>query len=374
MKTVAIAIPSLHRPDLTARCIESIQQQTVSTDEWEIIVIENEAAAGQILPDPLPPNTRRIDLPTNEGTTGSINRAVAATDSRYILLLNNDVELAPDYIATLVAALDASPKLGFATGKLLRAAQRTHLDGAGDAMLMAGAVYRLGHLDPDRGQFDQPMPILTACGAAVLYRRVAFVASGGLDADFFAYLDDLDLALRAQLLGYGGIYLPSAVAYHVGSATLSPQQVQEESLSGAPPASQQAPRRFAGTAAHRALHPRVVEYITRNQIYLLIKNYPRSVFLGLLPRIVVYQCLWALFVMRNGALRAYLRGLRSAFRNRRAMRKKGRELMARRRIGVNEFFRMLRHSEQQVYEWHQSRPPQERSALLNFYFRLFGER
>ena len=51
----------------------------------------------------LPPNTRRIELPTNEGTTGSINRAVAATQSQYVLLLNNDIELAPDYIEKLVA-------------------------------------------------------------------------------------------------------------------------------------------------------------------------------------------------------------------------------------------------------------------------------
>ena len=181
MKTVAIAIPALHRPDLTARCIEFIQQQTLPADEWEIVVIENEARAGEMLPDPLPRNTRRIELPDNEGTTGSINRAVAATESRYILLLNNDVELEPDYLAKLVSALDGDPQLGFATGKLLRATQRTHLDGAGDAMLMAGAGYRLGHLDRDDGQFDRPMPVLAGCGAAVLYRREAFADAGGLD-------------------------------------------------------------------------------------------------------------------------------------------------------------------------------------------------
>jgi GT2 family glycosyltransferase len=256
VKTVAIAIPALHRPDLTARCIEFIQQQTMPAGEWEIVVVENEARAGEMLPDPLPWNTRRIELADNEGTTGSINRAVAATDSRYVLLLNNDVELEPDYIAKLVAALDADAKLGFATGKLLRATQRTHLDGAGDAMLMAGAGYRLAHMERDDGQFDKPMPVLAGCGAAVLYRREAFVESGGLDTEFFAYLDDLDLALRAQLIGYSGLYLPSAVAYHIGSATL-----------GEP------------------LHPRVIELITRNQIWLLMKDYPRAVLRRLFPRI-----------------------------------------------------------------------------------------
>ena len=343
VKTVAIAIPSLHRPDLTARCIDFIRKQTLPADDWEIVVVENEASAAKILPDPLPLNTRRIELPANEGTTGSINRAVAATESRYVLLLNNDVELAADYIQKLAEALDADPKLGFATGKLLRATQRSHLDGAGDAMLMAGAGYRLGNRDPDSGQFDRTTPVLAGCGAAVLYRREAFLASGGLDADFFAYLDDLDLALRAQLLGYSGVYLPGAMAYHIGSATLGD-----------------------------TLHPRVIEYITRNQIYLLIKDYPRPVFRRLLRRIVAYQCLWLMFAVRNGTPGVYLRGLIAGLRGRRAMRQKRSELIARRRISDDEFLERLRASERQIYEWHHARPVQERSALLKIYFGLFG--
>ncbi len=344
VKTVTIAIPSLHRPDLTARCLEFIQQQTLPPDEWEVVVIENEAQPGSILPDPLPPNTRRIELPTNEGTTGSINRAVAATESRYILLLNNDVELQPDYVEKLVRALDSDSKLGFATGKLLRATQRTHLDGAGDAMLLAGAAYRLGHFDRDDGQYDRPMPVLSGCGAAVLYRREVFELCGRLDEDFFAYLEDFDLALRAHLLGYTGMYLPDAVAYHVGSATLGD-----------------------------VLHPRIVEYLTRNQIYLLAKNYPRAVLWRLLPRIAVYQCLWLLFALRNGGTGAYLRGWWAGLRGWRRMRRKHGELMAKRRITDDEFLARLRESERQIYDWQQSRPPEERSGLLRFYFRVFGK-
>ena len=340
VKTVAIAIPALHRPELTARCIEFVQKQTLAPDEWEIVVVENEARVGEMLADPLPRNTRRIELSANEGTTGSINRAVAATESRYVLLLNNDVELEPDYIAKLVAALDEDATLAFATGKLLRATQRTHLDGAGDAMLMAGAGFRLGHLDRDVGQFSRPMPLLSGCGAAVLYRREAFVACGGLDEEFFAYLDDLDLALRVQLLGYGGLYLPDAVGYHVGSATLG-----------------------------EAFHPRVVELITRNQIWLLMKDYPRAVLRRGWWRIVVYQGLWKLYAITKHP-GAYLRGVCAAMRGRRSMRAKNRELMAKRCIGDAELLRRLRDSERQIWEWQQARPASERSRLLKIYFAL----
>jgi GT2 family glycosyltransferase len=343
VKTVTIAIPSLHRPDLTSRCIEFIQKQTLPANEWEIVVIENEARADNILPDPLPPNTRRIELPDNEGTTGSINRAVESSKSRYVLLLNNYIELQPDYLEKLVRTLDADLKLGFATGKLLRATQRTHLDGAGDAMLMAGAGYRLGNLDQDIGQFDQAMPIISGCGAAVLYRRETFTVAGGLDAEFFAYLDDLDLGLRSQLLGFGGMYVPAALAYHIGSATLGDE-----------------------------LHPRVIEYLTRNQIYLLFKDYPRSVLLCLLPRILVYQSMWLSLASRNRALTAYFRGLWTALKGCGSMRRKHRDLMTTRRISDAEFLTKLRDSERQICEWHRSRPPSDQSALLNFYFRIFG--
>jgi GT2 family glycosyltransferase len=342
VKTVAIAIPSLHRPDLTARCLEVIQHQTMPAAEWEVVVIENEAQPDSILPDPLPANTRRIELPANEGTTGSINRAVVATESRYVLLLNNDVELQPDYLEKLVRALDADSKLGFATGKLLRATQRTHLDGAGDAMLLAGAAYRLGHFDRDDGQYDRVTAVLSGCGAAVLYRREVFELCGRLDEDFFAYLDDLDLALRAQLLGHAGIYLPNAVAYHVGSATLGD-----------------------------VLHPRIVEYLTRNQIYLLAKDYPRSVFWRLLPRIAVYQGLWLIYATRKHAFAAWLRGSWAGLRGWGRMRRKRRELLVKRRISDDDFLARLRESERQIYDWQQS--ADNHSGLLTCYFRLFGK-
>ena len=343
MKTVTIVIPALHRPDLTKRCLEFLSRQRLPAAEWEAVVVENEARSDSILPDPLPPNTSRIELPTNEGTTGSINRAVAATSSKYVLLLNNDIELEPNYLETLVHTLEGDAHLGFAAGKLLRATQRTHLDGAGDAMLIAGGAYRLGSMDEDRGQFDRPMPILTGCGAALLYRREAFEQCGGLDADFFAYLDDIDLGLRTQLIGYGGMYVPQAVAYHIGSAT---------------------------TGA--AVHPRILELVTRNQFWLLAKDYPPAVVQRYLSRILLFQALWFGYVVRNRGLGAYFRGIRAAFAKRSVMHKKRDQLARKGTISDQEFERLLIESERQLWDWHSSRPPGAQSGLLKTYFRIFG--
>jgi GT2 family glycosyltransferase len=341
VKTIAIVIPSLHRPDLTARCIASVQRQTVPAEKWKIVVVENEARPDSILPDPLPHNTMRIELEVNEGTTNSINRGMAAVPSPYVLLLNNDVELEPDYVEKLLATLEADETLGFATGKLLRADDHSVLDGAGDAMTLAGASYRLGHLDPDTGQFDRTMPALSVCGAAAMYRSKAFLLSGALDAVFFAYVDDLDLALRVHLLGYRGVYVPQAVAFHAGSATLG------------------------------NMHPRIVECITRNQLFVAMKDLPPAVFRKLLPRIAFYQLMWGALAIRNGSLLPYLRGLRGALRGRKKMKQKQGELMAKRKIDDDQLMDLLKMSERQVFDWQQALPEGRRSSLLNVYFRLF---
>lgn len=343
-KLVSIVIPSLHRPDLTRRCIASLVRQNLPAEQWEAVVVENDARADSILPDPLPQNTRRLLLSANYGTAGGTNRGLAASSSKYVLMLNNDVELEPDFLHMLISVLEKDESLAFAVGKLLDANDKTRLDGAGDALLVAAGAYRLGHGDLDMGQFEKESSVLAACGAAALFRRSVLQEIGGLDEDFFAYLDDLDLALRCHLLGYKGLYVPSAVACHIGSATL-----------------------------RERLHPKILELITRNQLSLIVKNYPLGVSLRLFPRIVAFQVLWFSFAIGKKGLAPYLRGVWGAIRCLPRMMRKRRQIVAQRRITSAEFLSLLRASEGQIYAWHQARPRASRSALLNTYFGIFGD-
>ena len=342
VKLVSIIVPALHRPDLTARCLQSLAQQTISANDYQVIVVENDARPDSILKDPLPPNVHRILLEKNYGTTASINFGIAQSSSKYVLLLNNDAELQPQFLATLVGVMEAEQNFAFTTGKLLRASDTTLLDGAGDALLLGGGAYRLGHADLDAGQFEKRRWILAGCGAATLFRRSVLNETQGLDEDFFAYLDDIDLALYVHQLGYKGCYVPEAVAYHVGSATLG-----------------------------NPMHPKVIELVTRNQIYLIIKHYPGSVIGMLLPRILVFQVLWFAFVVQHHHLSAYLRGILSAVKSMGRSLRKRTLVMQQRRIENKEFLNLLRASEKQLFEWQTSRPQGSRSHLLNAYFRIF---
>jgi GT2 family glycosyltransferase len=322
--------------------LQSLSKQTLPGTEFEVVVVENQARPQDPVPEiPVGVETKRILLTENWGTTASLNHALTLSDSTYVLLLNNDVELEPNFLRALLTVLEADPGIGFATPKLLKAGDRRQLDGAGDALLLGGGAYRLGHSD-DSDKFNVAEKVLAGCGAATMYRRVVIAETGGLDNDFFAYLEDVDLALRAQLRGWSGVYIPSAIAYHIGSATLGD-----------------------------AVHPNIIRLLTRNQLLLLAKNYPVPLLLRLAPRILVFQLLWFALSMKRRVAGAYLKGVFGALRILPRMLRKRRLVMRRRKLPNSEFLGVLRTSEDQIRAWHMSRRTQAQSKLLDVYFGVF---
>ena len=195
------------------------------------------------------PSVDVIPIPQNVGVAAALNRAVAESDTEYIALLNNDIELEPDWLGELVATLDAHLEAASASGKLLRYHEREIIDAAGDLLLWSSAVFNRGAGERDRGQFDEPGAVFAVSAGAALYRRSAFDVVGGFDESFFAYLEDIDWSMRAQLLGLGSWYTPTAIGYHMGGATTG------------------RPARFY------ARHQR------RNQLLLVIKTFPTSALL-----------------------------------------------------------------------------------------------
>ena len=323
-------------------CLQSLSRQTFPQAEFEVIVVENQAREQDPAPTvPAGLATKRILLKENWGTTASINHALTLSQSTHVLLLNNDVELEPNFLQALVTALESDPKIGFATPKLVKASDHRQLDGAGDAILLGGGAYRLGHSD-DSEKFNVAGKVLAGCGAASMYRRAVIAEAGGLDEDFFAYLEDVDLALRAQLHGWGGAYIPSAVAYHIGTATLGD-----------------------------ALHPNIIRLLTRNQLLLVIKNYPASLWLRLGPRMLMFQLMWFALAIKRRATGAYVKGVLGALRLLPRMLRKRRVVMRQRKLSDGEILVLLRDSENQIREWHLGRDPKHRSRLLDVYFRVF---
>jgi GT2 family glycosyltransferase len=165
-------------------------------------------------------NARHIINDTNRGFSAAVNQAVRIANGEFVLLLNPDAYLEPQYVSSIVANMN---DFGMATGKLLQAETKL-IDSKGIRMTRSGR-----HFDIEQGQPDtrHPTPdtreVFGVSGAAAMY-RISFIRDitiGGefLDEDFFAFREDADVAWRGRLFGWKAVYVPEAVAYHVRTVT-----------------------------------------------------------------------------------------------------------------------------------------------------------
>ena len=245
------------------------------------------------------PSVQVVALERNVGVTAALNIGLRAAAGEYVALFNNDMELEPDCLGEMMKALVLHREAGSATPKMLDFVNRSVIDGAGDLLSWRGGGRRRGHGEPDSGQYDTEEEIFGACGGSAMYRRAALQAVGGFDEAYFAYYEDIDWALRAQLAGFRCRYVPSAVVYHRGSATLG-----------------------RGMTDFNSYH------LWRNPIWLIAKCFPAGTLLrhapgllrGLLGNLYVAvrvrkSRIWA------SAMRDALRGLPAALRKRRAVQR-----------------------------------------------------
>ncbi len=286
--TVTVVIPHRNRADLLESVLRSVAAQRLPADHRvEVIVVDNGSgdASAAVARDH---GARMLSLGTNRGVSYALNRGIERARGDWILLLNNDVELAHDWIAVLLETADRAGAW-FATGKIYDARQRHLLDGAGDAVCRGGSAWRLGHGRPDGPTFRESRKTYFPSATASLFRREFFTRAGGFDEEFFAYLEDVDLGMRAAVLGLRGVYVPQALAWHRGSET-------------------------AGRWSDRS-----VFWITRHQLTIVAKHYSEPMLLRFGGPLAVAQILWLALVAARGKIVPWLRGVRlgvTDFRNR----------------------------------------------------------
>jgi GT2 family glycosyltransferase len=238
-----VVIPNWNGQRFLETCLQALRRQTLR--DFEVLLVDNasrdESVAYTISRFP---EVRVEKLKRNVGFAGAVNTGIRVAGGRYVALLNNDTEADPRWLEELVGTMEAHPELGSAASKMLDFRERTLIDGIGDGLSWYLRPYKIGCLERDRGQYDAPRPVFGACAGAAIYRREAFDTVGLFDEDFFAYLEDVDWSFRAQLAGFPCRTVPSAVVYHIGSAT----------------SGRESP---------------FVHYLThRNRVYLLAKNVP----------------------------------------------------------------------------------------------------
>lgn len=284
--TITAIVPVWNGEDLLRRLLESLDAQTLAAAEW--LVVDNGSADGA--PEVArQAGARVIPMGRNAGFAAAVNRGIREARGELVAVLNSDVELSPGYFARLAQGM-AETGAWFATGKILAAGSDTLIDGAFDAVCRGGTACRVGNGQADGAAFSTPRSIWSAPWTAALFRADLFQRMGGLEESFESYLEDVDFGLRCARLGLPGIYVPEALAWHRGSASLG------------------------------RWHPETVRRMARNQVFLLARHFPNRYLRRRAWAILVAQALWGGVALRHGAGLAWARGKWQGWRGFRAAR------------------------------------------------------
>jgi GT2 family glycosyltransferase len=282
--SVAAVIPHWNRSGLLRTLLETLKIQTRPFDE--IIVADNGSSddSAEVAESF---GARVVRLGSNLGFATAVNQGIASAKSDWVAILNNDVTLAPDWLAQLIESAE-SRGASFGSGKILNAGNPRLIDGTFDEISRGACAWRCGAGKPDSHLWNTARWVRFVPMTAALFRRDLFAEVGPLDEDFVSYLEDIDFGLRCALAGRRGVYQPAAVAWHRGSATLG------------------------------AWNSDTVRSIARNQVLLAAKHFRGQ------PRwpIVAGQLLWSVLALRHGRGFSYARGKFSGLRFARNIRGK----------------------------------------------------
>lgn len=270
---VAVVVPNRDGRRWLPGLLASLRAQTRAPDRLVVVDDGSRDGSAEWLQEQ---GVEVIARPEPGGFAAAVNAGLAAVrDVDAVALVNTDVELAPDWLERMAAALEAAPEAGSVACKMVSLERPGIVDDAGDFLRRDGVCEQRGHGRVDRGAWDQPGEAWGACAGAALYRRAALDEVGGFDERYGMYLEDVDLALRLRLAGWSCRYEP-AVARHAGGG--------------------------AGAARRR--------WVARNTLLLVARWFPWR----WVPYVLYRQAAWLVAAARGGYLGEHLAGLAAGLR------------------------------------------------------------
>ena len=240
--SVNVIIPNWNGQKWLSACFDALSQQAF--EAFDITLVDNGSTDGS--PERVErehPEVRVLRLDHNRGFAVAVNEGIAATQAEYVALLNSDTKADPNWLAELVSALESlPPEVGAVAPQMVVYGEEDVIENAGDILSWYGETLKRGR-GHSASEFAEDCEVFSVCAGAALYRRTCLDAVGSFDADFFAYLEDVDFCLRARILGYRFRYVASARIAHHGHAS----------------------------GLHHAFYVRLV---ARNRLLLFVKNVP----------------------------------------------------------------------------------------------------
>lgn len=282
-------------------CLDSLLRQ--SYDDFEVIFVDNGSSDGS--PEFVRsnyPNVRVLALPQNIGFAAGNNVGLDHCRGEFVVTLNNDTKVDPEFVSRLVAAGKADDRIGLVAAKMLNYYHTDRIDSVGLTVAGNGLGYNKGIAEVDRGQYKEPGPVFGPCGGAALYRRAMLSEMGFFDGDFFAYYEDFDLAWRCRLAGWQAVTAPGAVVYHIHSATSGEWS------------------------------PFKVYHTHRNKWYVIVKNWPTTILISYLPKVLCYDIAALILAAMRGQGKSALKARLDLLRHLPTLIKKRKEIQSRRML------------------------------------------
>ncbi|HET9570716.1 MAG TPA: glycosyltransferase family 2 protein [Bacteroidales bacterium] len=226
---VSVVILNWNGKSLMQEYLPNVVKHTLGPEGVELVVADNGSQDGSLeFLAEVYPSIRRIELGHNHGFAEGYNMALAQVDAEYVVLLNSDVEVTANWLPVLIDYMDQNPEVAACQPKIRSLREPEYFEHAGAAggyMDFLGYPFCRGRLlsvvEKDFGQYDQPADIFWATGACLCIRTEDYRSAGGLDARFFAHMEEIDLCWRLRSRGKRIVCLPACTVFHLGGATLS---------------------------------------------------------------------------------------------------------------------------------------------------------
>lgn len=227
MKPIAVIILNWNGEKLLREFLPSVIAHTPA-DIADVIVVDNGSSDDSlsVMRNEFP-SVKLIEFPENLGFAEGYNQALKATSYEYTVLLNSDVAVDDDWLTPMYDYMASHKNVGACQPKILSYADKSKFEYAGAA---GGYLDRNGYpycrgrifdsIETDSGQYDDITSIFWASGAAFMVRTELYLKAGGLDASFFAHMEEIDLCWRIRLMGYDIVAVPQAHVYHLGGGSL----------------------------------------------------------------------------------------------------------------------------------------------------------
>jgi len=216
---VSVVTPNYNGERFLKRFFDSLNED--SEHIGEVIIVDNGSSDNS--KDFI--NANEFNFPVvlvenskNRGFAPAVNQGISKAKHDYIFSLNNDTELKKGSIKNMIDLISSSDDIFSVQAKMLQYNNKDLIDDVGDEYNLLAWTKKTGE-NHKSDEYVEVNEIFSSCAGAALYRKSLLEELGMFDDNFFAYMEDVDLAIRSKINGYRNLLCPQAIVYHIGSAT-----------------------------------------------------------------------------------------------------------------------------------------------------------